>query len=204
MNQYEGYSGFGIPVQVTRRGTTPWDNEQSTSDTIDRMIQLAHTGSRSPVIKAIANQCLQQASRQEDLRGLVRCVYQWVKGHVTFVEDETIAHELLGISYEDMNTPEGAIDLVIAPEVLVQMANPRGDCDCFSTLLASILIALGFKTWFVSIKVDPQEPYRWSHVYIQTYLPDEGVTIPLDASHGNYLGWEKTDGVFERKEWDVN
>jgi len=167
------------------------------------MRALAISGSHSPHIRAIANECLRQSTNQEDIRGLVRCIYHWVKGHITFAEDEAIAHTLLGVSYDSMNTPEGAIDLIIAPEVLVQMTNPVGDCDCFSTLLASILLALEFHAWFVSIKVDPSEPDRWSHVYVMTYLPDEETTVALDASHGNYLGWEKTNGVFERKEWYI-
>lgn len=195
--------GFEGEVKVVSQSTTPFDNERSTADTIDRMVQLAQAGSRSKTIQAIANECLQKASKQEDMRGVVRCVYLWVKGHITFVEDEQIAHDWLGISYDQMNTPEGALDLVISPEVLVT-TYPYGDCDCFSTLLASLLIALHLKVWFVSIKVDPSEPYRWSHVYVMTYLPDEQTTVALDASHGNYLGWEKTDGVFERKEWNVN
>lgn len=191
-------------MRLISQSTFPWNNEKSTSDTIDRMRELAISGSQSQVIKDIANGCIRDASNQEDIRGLVRCVYFWVKGHVRFVEDETIAHELFGISYESMNTPEGAIDLIISPEVLVSMPDPMGDCDCFSTLLASLLIALQLKVWFVSIKVDPNEPYRWSHVYTEVYLPDEGLILPLDASHGNYPGWEQTNGVFERKEWSIN
>ena len=108
------------------------------------------------------------------------------------------------MSPEEINTPEGALDLIVSPQVMIQMNNPVGDCDCFSTLLASILIALGFKVWFVSIKVDPNEPDRWSHVYLMTYIPDEDRLLPLDASHGSFPGWEKTDGVFERKEWYIN
>lgn len=198
--------GFGVPYTLVRQSTTPWDNDRSTADTIALMRSLAVSGSRSPTIQAIANECLQQSQgfQHEDLRGLCRCVYLWVKSHVTFAEDEAVANSRLGISYEEMNTPDGAIDMVIAPEVLVTMLNPMGDCDCFSTLLASIFIVLQIKCWFVSIKVDPNEPNRWSHVYVCVFLPDEQTMVPVDASHGNYLGWEQTDGVFERKLWDIN
>lgn len=197
-------TSFGIPYQVTRQSTTPWNNNRSTADTIATMRALALSGSRAPVIQAIANECLTRSANQGNIRGLVRCVYLWVKSHVTFAEDEAIANKLLGISYEEMNTPDGAIDLVIAPEVLVRMPNPVGDCDCFSTLVAALLIALGIQVWFVSIKVDPNEPDRWSHVYVYAYLSDEDMTVSLDASHGSYLGWEQTDGVFEKKLWSVN
>jgi hypothetical protein len=58
------------------------------------------------------------------------------------------------------------------------------------------------KAKFVTVAADPRMPGQWSHVYVVAYLG--GKRVPLDTSHGDYPGWEASEYVTRRQEWDVD
>jgi hypothetical protein len=82
-------------------------------------------------------------------------------------------------------------ELLIAPSVVAENPGISGDCDDFSTFIASLLIAshAPIDVYFVTIAADATEPARFSHVYVGVVLPN-GDYLPIDASHGAYAGWE--------------
>jgi hypothetical protein len=198
---------WGEAVHVRETRTTPLNNDRSTSDTIHQMIQLANSSASSPDIRSILNQCIDKAKTsttgKPSLRDLVRCIFWWVKGHVRFEEDEIILAKAYGVTMEQISQV-GGIDMIISPIALVRMPQPMGDCDCFSTLLASLLICAHIPCWFITICADELEPMRWSHVYCMAWLNDERRGIILDASHGSYPGWETDKEKFRKVAWRVN
>ncbi|MEP7217432.1 MAG: hypothetical protein ABI876_00870, partial [Bacteroidota bacterium] len=61
---------------------------------------------------------------------------------------------------------------------------PHGDCDCQSTALASLLIAMGYEPRF---RVVAWRRMDFTHVNVKVYLPGRK-PIPLDAVM-KYAGW---------------
>ena len=91
-------------------------------------------------------------------------------------------------------------ELLIAPHALLSMPNPQGDCDDFSMLVATFLIAAGLRASFITICADPQDPDKWSHVYVKAYW--NGGSMYMDASHGEYPGWEYGAWI-KKREWNI-
>lgn len=184
---------FGIPVQVSSRATDPNNTDRSTVETLQLMVALATSSSRSPQISILSTNCLMNLPYPPTKREIVRALYHCVKRVVQFREDEST---LVG----EMGESDPFQELLISPDVLVSMPTPMGDCDDFSMLLASLLVASKIPVWYVAIAVDPQQPDRFSHVYCKCYLEDEQTYLTLDASHGNYIGWETPRKQFRRIE----
>lgn len=188
---------WGIPVHIQSQASNPQDTDVSTAQTIHQMIALAKSSSTSPQIASIVNQCIASANSKSH-RDLVRAIFWWIKSHIQFVEDETIMAGVLGVDPAHLDQ-----ELLIEPWVLVSMPQPMGDCDDFSTLLAACLVAAHLPCWFVTIACDPELPFKFGHVYVKVYLPDEGVTQYLDCSHGPIPGWEQ-DKYFRKAEWRID
>lgn len=98
----------------------------------------------------------------------------------------------------------GAYDMLISPEVLLQMPNPAEDCDGFTMAAAAMLQALGIPNCIITVACDPREPERWSHVFGMVQLPN-GAWMPLDCSHGDKPGWMVPPSRISRwQAWDLN
>lgn len=190
-------SYWGSPVTLAVTPTSPTDNQLSTITTIHAMITLARDSARYPQINSIVSSLVKSLPRHSSMRSLVEKVFWWVRNHITFREDEDILIKELG--YQDPYQ-----ELLISPIALLSMPHPEGDCDDFSMLLASLLIAARVPVWYVAIAVDESQPDRWSHIYNKVFLQDEGVYLPLDASYGTYPGWETSRKVFKKMEWSLN
>jgi hypothetical protein len=67
---------------------------------------------------------------------------------------------------------------------------------------AALLVAAGVSASFVTVAADEADPGRYSHVYVAAY-PKGGGRVPLDASHGEYPGWEVESRYGRRREWPV-
>jgi Transglutaminase-like superfamily len=76
-----------------------------------------------------------------------------------------------------------------SPVVTLQLA--AGDCDDHSTLIASMLSSLGYRTSFKTVATNPDDP-QFSHVYV--IVKDKrtpGRWIAIDSTVGqSYAGWE--------------
>lgn len=77
------------------------------------------------------------------------------------------------VSY--VNDPATA-EHITAPKYLMT-SHPKGDCDCMATALASILLALGYRSQF---KVIAWRELTFTHVYLEVLVPSKNVWVPLD------------------------
>lgn len=182
-------SFWGVPITVARLQTNPLYNDVSTADTLQQMRRVASISANSPLVRGVANQCLRPTVMET-----VRRLYWWIKSHIKFESDESILAAQFGIGPTES-------DLIISPDILLQMSQPMGDCDCLSTLFASFLKSLLIPCRFVAIAADEVEPHRWSHVYLKGMV--DGQWLPLDVSHGNCPGWEYSGVVFRKVEVNV-
>jgi hypothetical protein len=189
---------WGLPIRLDIRPTDPINTDVSTVETIHQMIAIARLSATLPVIHSVVDSCLKTISSNPSKRDLARAIWWFVKKTVTFCQDEDILANEMG--YE--NDPNQ--ELLIPPMTLLAMPVPMGDCDDFSTLMASILKCAQIPCWFVTIAVDEMEPERFSHVFVKCYLEDEGQFMSMDASHGNVPGWETQRQVYRRMEWLVS
>ncbi len=105
-------------------------------------------------------------------------VFWFCKHYMRFVVDEAPMFRL--------NEPNQQ-DLLITPAVLIRMQDPAGDCDDFTMMAAALLKALGVSFVIVTIAAGPDDPSRWSHVFLMAMLPNG--PLPIDASHGSGPGW---------------
>lgn len=188
---------WGIPVSTIRTPANPLNSDISTEQTVEILIRLARASARSAIIHAVCESILSSCQSLSpnlppDNKLLASQTFYWVKSHIQFVEDETLMRYGLGETELDK-------ELLIPPITLLNMPQPMGDCDDFSLLTASILLAFGIHCSFITIAADPEDVEKFSHIYIKAYMDgDNG--IYLDTSHGAYPGWEAN--IYTRKqEW---
>lgn len=134
------------------------------------------------------------------------CAAWWYpKLFVKFKHHDFIIQQRLGVY--------GHPQALITPEVLVRMERPEGDCAIFTECICAFLRVLGVPYEFVTVKVSPKVPRQYGHVYPYAIMPD-GRRIPLDASHGDYPGWQVPERDIKYREnetgspavqvWDAN
>jgi len=174
------------------------DTDTSTRQTIEKMAEYARAGAADPVVKHWSNYAIAKFGnapfRSESLK---HCFADFfcLKHCVHFVNDEPRLFQV--------GEPE-ALDLLIAPAVLVRMEQPAEDCDGFAMLTCSLLQIQGIKCYFVTIACDPSDQSRWSHVFAMAELPD-GTRLPLDASKGKVPGWMVPRAhIFRWQAWDMD
>jgi hypothetical protein len=129
--------------------------------------------------------------------------YSHVKSAMTFQRDEVTG---AGVG----NYPaEEVVEVIIRPREmarLVAQGKGMGDCDDFTMYLAGILECFGIPTEFCTVAADQRAPNNYSHVYLVSYPTDDRgirVRVPLDASHGEYPGWETANKFGRRTQWPV-
>lgn len=182
---YSSFSDDGcLPLSVQR--TNPYDTDISTADTIVQMSKYARTYCHDPLVIGATQDALQYG--YSDQRDIATAIFYWIRTHIAFVEDEELMYNELGIPYQDLDK-----ELLITPPVLLSMRYPMGDCDDFSILGASMLLACGIQPYFITVAAAADEPSKFSHVYVCAYLSDEDTLVCMDA--GNRfenipVGWE--------------
>ncbi len=196
-----------------RHSTNPSNNYVSTADTIELMRDFAYAAKDSEAIIAALNEAIEGvgACRKDGIRAIpntiiandeyLQCllqIFNWVKSNVKFVEDEVTMSNL----GEPLH-PEGT-ELLIRPDLLLQMVEPSGDCDDFSTLLASMLLTTRSfnEIYFVTIAADKARPQDFTHVYLAVRNPKTGKLINMDASHGPFLDWEYPEAL-NKQYWKI-
>ena len=160
---------FGALRVHVGRAPAPQDSYEQTRATIARMTALALTGARHPLVLRALEEAVGHAPR--DARSYAAAIWRYVKARVRFRLDPPLD------------------ELLIAPEVLLGMPEPAGDCDDFSMLIAALDLAAGIPVEYVTLRADPADRERFSHVYARAILPD-GSRFAQDASHGPEPGWE--------------
>jgi hypothetical protein len=110
-----------------------------------------------------------------------------------FVRDEST-----GAPFEAGQSPHlggwrPVVETLMRPADQAIIATPGGDCDDFAMYGAAHLRALGVPVSFATVGADPRQPDVYSHIYLLAYPqegPYAGQRVPIDLSHGPYLGWE--------------
>lgn len=156
-------------------------------------------------------QAFSSLAPESDQRERASAIFYWARDNVQFVQDEELLYHELGVPVPDLDK-----ELLIVPPLLLRMPVPMGDCDDYSLLIASMLLAAGMQPWWVTVAADQTEPKRFSHIYLDVRLADEWEHDPftgqikfkhlcLDA--GNRLqgiapGWEPK-GLGRKAIWRV-
>lgn len=173
--------------------TDPTDSDMSTAHTVALMTNHARNAAVSEQVLDARQEILEGLDTQASEKELISSVWDYIRGRVRFVQDETIVKQLFGVNDNQ--------ELLITPERLLTMPQPMGDCDDFSTLCCSLLMSMGIKCEFVTIAADRDEPGKFSHVYCLATLPS-GQQVTLDTSHGKYPGWESPE-IYRKQVWPV-
>jgi len=103
----------------------------------------------NPAVREFTVSILGQVG-QNDKAGQIRACNEWVKSHVTYVNDPE------GVEY--LTSPLRFIDKYMRGEQLF------GDCDCHCLLLGSMLGSLGFIIRFVGVKMAGTDDFN--HVVV--------------------------------------
>lgn len=183
-------SAFGRPVWVRHTPTNRWNSDVSTAATVQILRKLAREYAHDPTVQAANAQALSALGMGASERDLACAIFYWVRSNVRFVEDEQLLYGVLGVQPAELDK-----ELLIVPPVLLNMPEPMGDCDDFSLLTASMLLAVGIQAYFVTVAADATDPQKFSHIYVCARLADEGSHLCLDT--GNKFpaippGWESS------------
>jgi len=89
----------------------------------------------------------------------------------------------------DLGDPQTKLQLLIAPDILIRMRRMEGDCAIYTMMLCAMLKSVGLGYQIMPLAVDRFQPDIFSHVCARLVAPD-GSSETLDASHGDYPGWQ--------------
>lgn len=191
----EHFAGSSIPFSLHATRTDPTSNEIATRDTIAHMRMLALRSAKHPLVQGAVVQAIANVPSESNAREFVVAIYDWMQAKIEFKDGDELMRELWGVH-------PGEAQLQITPLRLLTMDRPKGACNDQSALLAAMLLNVpDIGVEFVTVGADPDNPERWSHVYVEAILLD-GERMPLDVSHGPYAGWEE-GRVSKRKVWKV-
>lgn len=182
-----------------------WDADGQVGKTLALMGERVREDSKDPGFCYWARQVVGFDPGQGRDADVIEAAYGHVKHAIRFQRDETTAAGVGGY-------PEGeVIECIIRPREmakLVQRVVGVGDCDDFTMYLAALLACYGVESEFCTVAADGRAPGNYSHVYLVAYPVDEWtgckVRVPLDASHGEYPGWETENKFGRRTEWPIN
>jgi hypothetical protein len=167
------------PRVLLERHPAAEDSDSATSQTIELMCRYIRESVDDPAIRLAAQYAWQHfGGGSPDPAMKAWAVFWFVKHNVKFVVDEAPMFRLGEANQQD---------LLISPSVLIRMDKPQEDCDGFTMLGAALLKALDVPFVIVTIAAGPDDPERWSHVFLMAMLPTG--PLPIDASHGSGPGW---------------
>lgn len=155
------------------------DGDEAVMKTLQHMKRLARRDAKTPDVGVLAEKIEREAAEHKDPARyrieLIKGAFTWVVDNITYQYD----HEHV-LEHHDTDEPKNT-EFLIAPVHLVGIG--RGDCDDMSTMLASLLLRLGFK---VKFKVIAHRRHAYTHVYVEVLAPtDKGERwIPMDPVMG--------------------
>lgn len=184
------------PVLISELQADLTNSDISTEQTVRAMAAHIRAALTDPAVQGIAALIGSPlAAPMGSRREIAGRVWAWLKQNVRFVTDEEQLERLLGRTDE--------LELLISPPVLLRARVRQGDCDDFTMTACALLLALGCPALIKTFKCDRGEPGRWSHVCAAAVLED-GAVFPVDASHGDYAGWEvPARDVYQSQLWDM-
>lgn len=139
------------------------DGVNGVRDTLKLMSQIVKTYKRAPAIRALALDIVKDVP-QKSWKKEARAILSWVQQNVRYVKD------VRGV--ETLQSPIQTLKL------------GQGDCDDFSTLIASLMEAIGHPTRFMAVgKVEG----HFCHVYAETKVGTKW--LAMDGTESGGLGW---------------
>lgn len=185
------------PFLTLERFPAPADTDSATRDTVALMCRYISESAADPYVQQCAAWVRDRYAAGSDAASIAWGVFWFVKHFCKFVIDESpmfrIEQRVPGMGYAQQ-------DLLIAPNVLLRMEKPQGDCDDFTMLVCCLLKCLGVPFVIVTIAASAEDPERWSHVFAMALCPNP---VPLDASHGVGPGWiVPAANTFRWQAWD--
>ncbi len=180
-----------------------WDADGQVVRTLGVMGRCVEEDAQDPEFQAWAYQVVGFVPGQGTDQDVIDAAYAHVKGAIQFTRDETNGAGIGGYPEEEV------VELIIRPRVMAQLVaqgKAKGDCDDYTMYLAALLKVFGVVNEFCTVAADGRAPGNYSHVYLVAYPVIGGtrVRVPLDASHGEYAGWETENKFGRRTEWPVS
>lgn len=180
-NSGRGQIGTGIartPLNSTRMRISSGDRGIAQTIRYMQGVAVGNEGAASAEIRRQALTIVQPIASR-DQQGEIAAILQWVKNNIAF----------RGEYQETVQTP------------LVTLQLRAGDCDDQSSLLAALLMSLGYKVRFNTVAADPSAPWAFSHVFTEVFQRKSGQWISLDATvPASYPGW-RPPRVFRSQSW---
>lgn len=160
------------------------DPTEATAQTVEYMCSLIHDSLADGIVQRATVDAWRFATPSRvasPAADYARSIWWFAKHTVKFVHHQKLLVSWLGAPDE--------LQLLIRPDALLKMSDPKGDCAVFTTLICAMLDCAGIPWEIVTIACDPRQPGIYSHVYPRAILPG-GRRLVMDASHGKYPGWE--------------
>jgi hypothetical protein len=132
--------------------------------------------------------------------GILPRAFDHVKRSIQFQRDEHIGLGFAG------GSPDDLVEVIIRPLDMARYVDQgiaTGDCDDFAMYVAALLMTQGIPCKFCTVAASGAAPDQYSHVYAVAYPPN-GERVPMDASHGDYPGWEVPNKYGKLKEWSAD
>jgi hypothetical protein len=187
--------------------TMPMDSDGQVEHTIALMSAYAIEDAKHPFI-------VERAKRLKArwLQGtpIETVLFDAAQENLQFVLDRSI---VIGLGSAAPKHSDSIVEVLVRPvdveiERRLKARAVLGDCDDFSMYVVCLALALedlgvpASNPRFVTVAADSRTP-DYSHVYVRVDTP-EG-TRAIDASHGEYAGWEVPSSQVKRcREWPVN
>ncbi len=151
----------------------------------------------NPIFQAFAGRVFDGVD-SSDTPEIINRAYGHVRNAIRFQRDEESGAGLGALAPDDL------VEFIVRPVDMARYVDQGiaiGDCDDFSMYLSALLATQGIPTKFCTVAVDDRAPDQFSHVYVVAYV--DGQRIPLDASHGDFAGWEveQERPIHRKQEW---
>jgi hypothetical protein len=159
---------------------SPDDPTEATAETVRYMCELVDASLADGIVQRAVVESWHGAIPLDE-REMAVCIWHFAKRTVKFVHHQKLLIQWMGLRNE--------LQLLIQPDCLLKMKEPKGDCAVFTTLIEAMLDCVRLPWEKCTIACDPRQPGIYSHVYPRVILPD-GSRLVMDASHGKYPGWE--------------
>lgn len=183
---------FNQPMTYTVMPLPEDSADGQVAATIQVMRRYSKEDACSSSEQSLSQRLLENCNTPQDY---LQAVFNEAKRRMYFQQDEATA------------SPIGeAVELLIRPVDVITLSDSGqtvpGDCDCFSMLVASLLLAGGVDCAFATVGADKSNPDVFSHVYVVAWPGTEYRTV-IDASHGPSVNWEAPNcGRYQ--EWPLN
>jgi len=172
-----------VRYRVTELG---WDPDEQVRRTLGIMRERVAEDAADPGFQARTKEMFDSSAYSEV--PLVEQVWSHAQRGITFKRDEAIG---MGVGGH-----EEVVEAIIRPKDMARYVDGGmaiGDCDDFSMYAACLLKCLNIPCEFVTVAANGDVPDQFSHVYVVAYPRNENgerMRMAVDASHGEYPGWE--------------